>query len=1077
MLAKTENSAFPDGGGETGALVGAFDWSKTPLGPISGWPQSLRTAVDVVLRSPVPLVMLWGRDGIMIYNDAYSVFAGGRHPRLLGSKVLEGWPEVADLNRRAMEVGLRGETLSFRDEHLVLYRPGRPPDVWVDLDYSPLLDDSGQPAGVLAIVIETTERVRAEKALRDSEAQFRTFAAAMPNHVWAARPDGKLDWFNHQVLEYTGARLEDLEGDGWGRVVHRGDLEHAVAAWQKALHDGTIYETEFRLRRRDGAYRWHLARALPIRDEGGGVVRWIGTNTDIDDKIGTERVLRDREAELARVQQIGKVGGLEVDLDDNFRSRRSPEYLAIHGLGAEAVDESHADWVRRLHPDDRQRAEQQLLDAVKGTDRDYNTEYRIVRPNDGQVRWIAVKAEIERDARGRALRLVGAHIDITDSKTAEQALRESEERFRLVSESAPVMLWMGDHQGKCLYLNRSLREFWGVALQDVPQFDWNTALHADDREGLYAVFGQAMRNHTPFTVEARYWRADGECRLVRTDAQPRFGTSDAFLGMIGVNIDITDTRRAEQAAKQAEIELRSLNETLEAQVEARTRERDRIWNVSQDLLVVGDARGVWLNVNPAARPMLGWSAAELLGKTSDWIQHPDDIARSRAELTHLAAGGRTQRFENRFRHKDGSYRWLSWTAATHEGLIYAVARDVTVEREAAETLRRTEEALRQSQKMEAVGQLTGGIAHDFNNLLQGIVGSLDLVEKRLASGRTGEVQHYIKGAMASANRAAALTHRLLAFSRRQPLDPKPVKANPLVVSMGDLIRRTMGEKIRLELALADGLWLTLCDQNQIENTILNLSINARDAMPDGGTLTIETCNAHLDEAYAEAQRDVMPGEYVCLAVTDTGAGMTPDVMARAFDPFFTTKPLGQGTGLGLSMIYGFARQSDGHVKIASQAGRGTTVKVYLPRYEGEEDMQIRSEPPAPEHPSGSGQTVLVIEDEMLVRLLIVDVLDDLGYTSLEAHDGPSGLRILQSQQPIDLLITDIGLPGLNGRQVADAARVSRPDLKVLFLTGYAENASTTNGILTAGMQMLTKPFAMDVLTRRIREMVEPTEPR
>ena len=1174
-----------------GALIRAFDWTATPLGPIAGWPQSLRTAVDIVLRSPVPLVMLWGRDGIMIYNDAYSVFAGGRHPQLLGSKVLEGWPEVADLNRRVMDVGLRGETLSFRDEHLVLHRSGRPEDLWVNLDYSPLLDENGKPAGVLAVVVETTERVRAEKALRESEAQFRTFASVMPNHVWSATPDGKLDWFNHQVHEYTGAPIGELDGDRWGAVVHPEDRERAVAVWTKAVREGSNYEVKFRLRNAAGTYRWHLARAMPIRDAAGRVVRWVGTNTDMDDQMRIEAALRDREADLARVQQIGKVGGVEVVLDKGFRNRRSPEYLKIHGLPPEAATETHEDWVRRIHPEDRERTERQFLDAVKGTVRDYNAEYRIVRPNDGQVRWIAVKAQIERDAAGRALRLVGAHIDITDAKLAELALRESEQRFRLVSESAPVMLWMGDVDGKCLYLNRMLRDFWGVPADGVAGFNWDASLHPDDRDTLFGTFGAAMRDNVPFTVEARYKRFDGEYRLIRTDAKPRFGVRGEFLGMIGVNVDITETRRADQAlkeseerfrliansapvpmwvsrldgkrafvnqaymdflglgyeeclvfdwrqalhpddlqrilqeqvagegsrkpfalearyrradgpwrwlrsesqprwgaegehtgfigvahdttsAKQAEIELRGMNETLEAEVEARTRERDRIWNASQDLLVVADTTGTWLNVNPAIGPTLGWSEHAVLGRTSQWLEHPDDIARTKAETAHLAAGGKTQRFENRLRHKDGSYRWLSWTAAAHEGLVYAVARDVTDEREAAETLRHTAEALRQSQKMEAVGQLTGGIAHDFNNLLQGIVGSLDLVQKRLADGRLSEVDRYVTGAMTSANRAAALTHRLLAFSRRQPLDPKPLKANPLIASMEDLLRRTMGEKVQLELVLTSGLWTTLCDQNQLENSILNLSINARDAMPDGGTLTIETTNAHLDHAYAAANSDVDPGQYVCICVTDTGTGMTPDVSARAFDPFFTTKPIGQGTGLGLSMIYGFARQSDGHVKIDSKPGMGSTIRLYLPRFTGEGDVQATPEQGAEANPSGGGQTVLVVEDEALVRLLIVDVLAELGYKALEAADGPSGLRILQSPQRIDLLITDIGLPGLNGRQVADAARLQRPELKILFMTGYAENAAINNGILSPGMQMITKPFAMDALTRRIRDLVQ-----
>ena len=401
-----------------------------------------------------------------------------------------------------------------------------------------------------------------------------------------------------------------------------------------------------------------------------------------------------------------------------------------------------------------------------------------------------------------------------------------------------------------------------------------------------------------------------------------------------------------------------------------------------------------------------------------------------------------------------------------------MARDITDEKEAAEVLKRTEEALRQSQKMEAVGQLTGGIAHDFNNLLQGIVGSLDLIQKRLADGRLGEVQRYIDGAMTSANRAAALTHRLLAFSRRQPLDPKAVRANPLIVSMEDLVHRTLGERIELELVLANDLWATLCDQNQLENSILNLSINARDAMPDGGKLRIETCNAHLDAAFAARERDVVPGDYVCIAVTDTGTGMSPDVLARAFDPFFTTKPTGQGTGLGLSMIYGFVRQSDGHVKILSEEGRGTTIKLFLPRHEAGPQMQANSDQPVSEPAAGSGQTVMVIEDEPLIMMLILDALEELGYKSIDAHDGPSGLRILQSSQRIDLLITDIGLPGLNGRQVVDAARLVRPDLKVLFMTGYAETAAKADGMLEPGMEMITKPFVIDTFMQRIKDLLD-----
>ncbi len=393
-------------------------------------------------------------------------------------------------------------------------------------------------------------------------------------------------------------------------------------------------------------------------------------------------------------------------------------------------------------------------------------------------------------------------------------------------------------------------------------------------------------------------------------------------------------------------------------------------------------------------------------------------------------------------------------------------------RDRTQELVEAQEALRQAQKMEAVGQLTGGIAHDFNNLLQGITGSLEIVQRRVAQGRVAELDRFITGATTAANRAASLTHRLLAFSRRQPLDPRPVKVNPLVASLEDLLRRTTGEQIELEMVLAGGLWTTLCDPNQLENSLLNLVINARDAMPHGGKLTIETCNAHLDDHFAASERDVRPGHYVCICVSDTGTGMSADTIAKAFEPFFTTKPIGQGTGLGLSMIYGFARQSEGYARIYSELGQGTTIKLYLPRHYGEAEQDEALPGLTQDHVTDAGEIVLVVEDDSVVRALIVEVLGELGYQAIEAHDGPAGLERLRTMERVDLLVTDIGLPGLNGRQVADAGRALRPDLRVLFMTGYAENAALASGFLEPGMSMITKPFAMEALATQIRTMIE-----
>jgi nitrogen-specific signal transduction histidine kinase/CheY-like chemotaxis protein len=405
------------------------------------------------------------------------------------------------------------------------------------------------------------------------------------------------------------------------------------------------------------------------------------------------------------------------------------------------------------------------------------------------------------------------------------------------------------------------------------------------------------------------------------------------------------------------------------------------------------------------------------------------------------------------------------------GLVYGTGRDITAEKKSRDELTRAQEALRQSQKMEAVGQLTGGLAHDFNNLLAGISGSLEVIEALLVQGRLGNIERYIKMAQGSTRRAASLTQRLLAFSRRQTLDPRPTDVNRLVGTMEDLIRRTVGPDVDVEVVGAGGLWLTRVDPSQLENALLNLCLNARDAMaPRGGRLTIETANKWLDER-AAADRELAPGQYVSLCVTDTGTGMEPEVIRRAFDPFFTTKPLGEGTGLGLSMVYGFARQSGGQVRIYSELGRGTTMCLYLPRHLGPHDTRHEQEIPD-ETEFGEGETVLVIEDEPTVRVLITDLLQENGYKPLAAADGMTGLKILQSGVRIDLLITDVGLPGgMNGRQIADAARVSRPELKVLFITGYAENAAVGNGHLEPGMAILTKPFVMADLVKKVRTMI------
>ncbi|WP_295215237.1 PAS domain-containing protein [uncultured Brevundimonas sp.] len=501
--------------------------------------------------------------------------------------------------------------------------------------------------------------------------------------------------------------------------------------------------------------------------------------------------------------------------------------------------------------------------------------------------------------------------------------------------------------------------------------------------------------------------------------------------------------------------------------------------------------------NPQVYAYMGAKPGELDGPDG-WLErlHPDDRDEAVKAWTDAMASGQVYEAEFRMRRHDGVYRafriraepvhdedgritrWVGTSADIEDFRRQSaeLARfNETLEDQVAErtsALMQAEEALRQSQKMEAVGQLTGGIAHDFNNLLAGISGSLELITNRIAQGRHAEVERFTVAAQGAAKRAAALTHRLLAFSRRQTLDPKPTDPNRLIRGMEDLVRRTTGPGIAVEVVAGAGLWPVLIDAHQLENAVLNLCINARDAMPNGGRLTIETGNRWIDARTAKAQ-DLEPGQYVSICVSDTGTGMAPEVATRAFEPFFTTKPLGEGTGLGLSMIYGFVRQSGGQVRIYSEAGEGAMICLYLPRHFGEVDdadliPEVEQAPRAQ-----AGETVMVVDDEPTVRMLVAEILHELGYQCIEASDGAAGLKLLQSGARIDLLVTDVGLPGgMNGRQMADAARIDRPDLKVLFITGYAENAVVGNGHLDPGMHVMTKPFAMEALGSRIRELIE-----
>ncbi|GGX13362.1 hypothetical protein GCM10007242_19640 [Pigmentiphaga litoralis] len=649
---------------------------------------------------------------------------------------------------------------------------------------------------------------------------------------------------------------------------------------------------------------------------------------------------------------------------------------------------------------------------------------------------------------------------------SEAALRESEDHYRHAVELNPQIAWTANAEGVVDQARRW--EDWtgsgGGGLS------WSEALHPVDVRPAIESWKRSVATGEPYDIEYRLRLRSGTYRWVRSRASARRDASGRIVKWYGSTEDVDDRRRAEDRLRVNEAKLRRLNQILEGQVEDSSRASERVWMMSHEVLASASIDGYLLRVNPAFTSVLGWSEEAVIGmplRDFTASEHMNDAE----PWTQVGAGDAPLRQDVAFRHKEGGHRWLSLTVVSEGDALFMFGRDITAERDAADALRIAEESLRQSQKMEAVGQLTGGIAHDFNNLLQGITGPLELIDHALRRGLNTDLSRYVALARSSAGRAAALTHRLLAFSRRQPLAPVPLNPNELVDSMADLLRRTMGEGIATRTVTDPGVWMARCDANQLENALLNLAINARDAMPDGGTLTITTSNVELTAESVRRLPGVVAGDYVLIEVADTGTGMSPDTVARAFEPFYTTKPIGQGTGLGLSMAYGFAQQSGGTARIDSQVGEGTSISLYLPRYL--EDVATLGDAAAPAHAAGActGANVLVVEDDDTVRAVVCEVLRSLDYHVSEAADGQAGLAFLNSAAPLDVLLTDVGLPGLNGRQLADAALQTRPDLKVLFMTGYAEAATRSAGFLTGNMQMITKPFELDDLTSRLSAML------
>jgi len=1017
-----DQQAWPDflaSGSRMGALMRDHNWSSTPLGMPAAWPVALRTLVTVMLGSRQPMFVAWGAERTLLYNDGYAEILARKHPDALGRPFLDVWSEIRDDLLPIVEQAYAGEAVHMDDITLVMDRHGYREETHFAFSYTPVHDESGRVAGIFCPCRETTGQVLAERRNLAEREKFEQLFAQAPSFMAMLRgPEHVFDLVNPAYLQLVGHRdvigkpirqaLPEIEGQGYFEM-----LDNAYANG-KAFRGNTL---KVGLQRRPGdavEQRFIDLVCQPVTQINGRVIGIFVEGSDVTERVHVEEALRGNETEARTLaaQQAATLGQLAEGVIVTDAVGRitlvNDAATRLHGVSRlEVASDAYSAAYSLLTEEGCLYPSLDLpLARAVRGETVLEARWRIRRPDGSEVLAVG-NARPVLDETGRQIGAVLTIRDDTDRKQAEDALRESRDRLAGESRALEVLNRTGTQVAAELGLDTLVQRVVDAGVELTgAQFGAFFYNVLDDRGGSYMLYALSGAARSAF---------DG---FGMPRATPVFGPTFRGEGVVRSGDILKDERYGRNAPH------------------------------------FGMPAG-----HPPVRSFLSVPVVSRSGEVIGGLffgHAQPDIFGERSERVMTGLAGQA-------------------AIGIDNARLFEAVQKVNAELEQrvgerTAELEKAHDTLRQAQKMEAVGQLTGGLAHDFNNLLAGISGSLELLQARMSQGRLGDLERYITAAQGAAKRAAALTHRLLAFSRRQTLDPKPTDVNRLVAGMEELVRRTVGPEVTVEVVAAGGLWTTLVDPNQIENALLNLCVNARDAMPGGGRLTIETGNRWLDQRAAR-ERDLPPGQYISLCVSDTGTGMAPEVIARAFDPFFTTKPIGMGTGLGLSMVYGFVRQSGGQARIYSEMGQGAMVCLYLPRHHGQaENAELPAElAGAPR--AEQGETVLVVDDEPTVRMLVTEVLEDLGYTAIEAADGTVGLQVLQSDVRIDLLVTDVGLPGMNGRQLADAARVGRPDLKVLFITGYAENAVLSHGHLDPGMHVLTKPFAMEVLASRIKNLI------
>jgi PAS domain S-box-containing protein len=963
-----------------------------------------------------------------------------------------------------------------RDGRLIasLYVNFREPHRWT-ADEIALIEE------VAARTWAAVEGARAAARLRDSEARLRLALEAsrlaevtfhLPDGIAHSRPLAEL-WGHPPDKRLTLAEFRDQ--------YHPDDRDRVLAQRDAILAgDQDFYEVEKRIVRPDGQVRWIYGRGSVTRDAQGRAISVTAVYLDQSQRKQAEAALRESEARLAFLDALGAATAPLADADavlatttrllgehlnlsvcayadmdpdqDGFTIRgdwAAPGATSIVGhysladFGTLAVNNLGSgqplilnDNLRELAPHEAATFQSIGIAAticMPLVKQGRLTALMAIHDNVPRV-WTEAELSLLREVTARSW----AHVERVG---AIAELRTSEARFRLMADAVPQIVWITDAHGRVEFFNRQWAEYIGTP--DVPTTAGDVTaghVHPDDADRTMTSFEQARRTGGVFEVEHRIRRKDGAYRwfLVRAEPYRDTATGD-IVRWFGASTDIHDHKLAEEA-------LRDLNETLESRVAELAADRDQLWRLSRDPFVVCDMEGRWLSASPAWTEILGWTQAELVGRTSEWMEHSDDAERRRTQMTALAAGEVTRTFTNRFRDRAGHHHWFSWSAVAEGDRLFCVARDVTAEKDREAELAAAQEALRQSQKLEAMGQLTGGVAHDFNNLLTPIVGSLDMLQRKGLGGE--REQRLIAGAIQSADRAKTLVQRLLAFARRQPLQPTAVDVGTLVAGMADLLASTTGPQIKLVVDTAENLPPAMADPNQLEMALLNLGVNARDAMPDGGTLRI---SASVASGGKDHRAGLTPGRYLLLSVADTGVGMDEATVRRAVEPFFSTKGVGKGTGLGLSMVHGLASQLGGAVTIQSRPGIGTNVELWLPA----SAEPVQSAAPAQDDVDvlAAVGTVLLVDDEELVRASTADMLGDLGYAVVEAGSAEEALHLLHDGLSPDLLITDHLMPGMNGTDLARTVRAERPSIKILIVSGYAD----TDGI-APDLPRLVKPF-------------------